>query len=190
MVKDGTPLKFIKSHYLKHDIMKSIFAVLILTASVYGSTYAQNRDNCKIVPKHKGQVTTEQKTTLNSCKLVPKQVCNITADRRHVVCHKTYDGKDFTPAGNAVTYYGPDGPVPGQKPNFETETVIIKNENKKDFCIRNDENRTTTCYYSGNRICRDAQGFYYNCHIPKRVPYGPQPYEAVILTGTSSVVYK
>ncbi|GAA4459632.1 hypothetical protein GCM10023093_00950 [Nemorincola caseinilytica] len=162
--------------------MKNILMTLALIT--FGCAGVEAQINCTVVPKQK--VTTQVQQT-NQCKLVPKDVCTISPDRRSVTCHKTVDGQNFTPYGRQTTYYGPTGPIPGSKAKFETETVVIKGNDKPDHCTRDEANRTTYCYYKGYRICRDENGFYSTCFAPGN---GTVKAGATKLPGNNGVVLK
>lgn len=143
--------------------MKKALMALVFTAFAY--TGAEAQTNCKVVPKKK--VVTTTTSTANTCKLVPNNVCTISPDRRSVICHKSVDPDNMQQYGTQTTYYGPSGAMPGQKARFETETVVIKDPNTiTDYCVRNEKEKATYCYYSGYRICRDANGYYNVCPTP------------------------
>jgi hypothetical protein len=135
--------------------MKKIIMALALGMIAYSGAEAQNI--CTMVPK-KSTVQTQK-----SCKLLPMEVCTISADRRSVSCYKSLDLQTLNPYGAEVTHYGPTGRVPGEKKSFETKTVVVKNDRNPNYCVRNNEERTTICYSTGLRICRDANGFYSYC---------------------------
>lgn len=143
--------------------MKKALIALVLAAFAYTGAQAQTKTNCQVVSKKKVASTTAVSTT-NTCKLVPNNVCTISPDRRSVICHKSVDPDNMQQYGTQTTYYGPNGAMPGQKARFETQTVVIKDPNKiTNYCVRDDEAKATYCYYSGYRICRDANGFYSIC---------------------------
>jgi hypothetical protein len=168
--------------------MKNILMVLAMTTIAY--TGAEAQTNCTIVPKK--SVTVQQ---VNTCKLVPKDVCTISPDRRSVTCYKTVDEQNLTPYGTQTSYYGPTGAIPGQKAKFETKTVIIKGDNtNQNYCRRDQDAKTTTCNFTGLRICRDANGYYSYCAVPEQtVKTTPHHNYAPITskyTGNNSVVLK
>lgn len=158
----GTTLNCISST-LKPRTMKNALMAVVIMAFAY--TNAEAQINCTVVSKKK--VVTTSASTANTCKLVPKNVCTISPDRRSVTCYKSVDPQHFERYGTQTSYYGPSGAVPGQKARFETATVVIKDDEKTDYCVRDNVNRATYCYYSGYRICRDANGYYSMCTTPE-----------------------
>jgi len=171
--------------------MKKILMALAFTTFGYCSAEAQ-AINCTVVPKK--SVTVQQ---TNTCKLLPYDVCKISADRRSVTCYKTTDLNTLQPWGNQTSYYGPTGPVPGQRAKFETKTIIIKGEEKPASCSRDLAAKTTTCPNPGYRICRDDNGLYGYCEAPvaakTRRTYNGNAYVQHVSTqypGGNSVVLK
>lgn len=129
---------------------------------------------CSSVDAKEGYVCTKKKKTVHRvavkrrapaaprvapCQLIPNEVCTISADRRSVNCYKTTDGKDETPMNSVVTEYGPTGATPRKKMDFNMETIVIKGT-PRDFCKRDDNAKVTTCYHSGFKLVRDANGLY------------------------------
>ena len=161
---------------MKH-IITTLAALVITAAGV------EAQDNCKVVPKR--TVKVEQRST---CNLVPKRVCQISADRKSVMCYNTVDMETLEPFGNTRYYYGPTGPVPA-KMQFETKTLILKGEPMKPSCTRNIEEKTTTCYVPGLRLHRDPLGNWGYISDQNGVGYSDSKEKSNYSTSTS-VVYK
>ncbi len=160
--------------------------VLALCAAVWAPAQTGNKTKATACTT----VTKEDETgvKLKSCMMVPRQVCRITSDRRHVACYITYDGEDYTPYNGHITYYGPTGPMPGARTKFETETIIVKKDRPASYCTRNEEEKTTTCYYTPAKLCRDSEGYYSYCQLPRIGPpaWDDMPDNNVVhLTGTT-----
>jgi hypothetical protein len=143
--------------------MKQI--IIALAMIVFGCSGAKAQEGCKTpVAKHKRTVRTVSKhtTTTEACRIVPFEVCSINADRRSVTCYKTTDNVNFLPQNDVTTTYGPEGKMPGEGMKPKIKTVVIKGESKGNFCRRDVQGKTTTCYYVGNRLWRDKDGYYHN----------------------------
>lgn len=161
--------------------MKTIFLALAIACA---GGYANAQTNCTVVPKKGATVQT------STCALVPKQVCRISPDRRSVTCYKTVDLETLAPYDDVRTYYGPTGPVPGEKARFETKTLIIKGQPVRQACSRNNDEKTTTCLIPGYKLYRDPRGYWGYRPDPEATGYSEAlPAENNNATQTS-VVYK
>jgi hypothetical protein len=144
--------------------MKQILMALAITAFAWTGAEAQTQWKCvPVTPKHKTAVkhktvSTKTTETVTACKLVPYQVCAIMADRQHVSCYTTTDGKEQTPTG-PTTVYGPTGPMPGDPVKFNVRTVVVKGKEKGSYCRRNAANNATECFAPGY-LLRDEDGYY------------------------------
>ena len=141
--------------------MKQIIMALAITAFACSGVQAQQ--GCKTNTAHKLATThrTQKHNTAQACRLLPYQVCSINADRRSVSCFKTIDPDANKPLYNETTYYGPTGKMPGLVEKPKMKTIVIKGENKGDYCKRDETNTATVCYYNGGGLTRDENGFYH-----------------------------
>jgi hypothetical protein len=151
--------------------MKQILMALAITAIACSSTEAQMSCKAKTVTRHRTAMRTlpKQKTVSETrvCRMVPYQVCTIMPDRRSVSCYKTTDPEDFTPMNSETTYYGATGKMPNEKEPSNIETIIIPGKPWQDHCKRDEAGKATVCTYSGLRLNRTADGYYYYQQVPK-----------------------
>ncbi len=159
--------------------MKKIIMALAIAAFAYSGAEAQVCKTQSVV-KHRSvvksnysavkQVNTPpletQKMVQQSCQVVPFDVCTINPDRRSVTCVKTVDPEATDPALSMeeLKTYGETGdvPTPGQAKPSGVETIVLKGQEKGDYCKRNEANDATICYHNGDALLtRDEQGFYH-----------------------------
>ena len=145
--------------------MKKILTALLVTAF---ACYGAEAQVCKAKVIHKHKATTAAlpgkgyKIEPAMCRAVPYEACHIMPDRRTVSCYKTMDLDNLTPMNDEVTYYGPTGKMPGRAEPQPVETVVVKGEPKKEYCKRDEANKTTTCTYVDRfYLVRDADGYYH-----------------------------
>lgn len=104
-----------------------------------------------------------------NCGLIPKHICKISPDRRSVNCYSTLYGV------NVATPYRETANIQsspalcyktGGVTNATTKLVVIKSDEPKDVCKRDDANKVSECTHTGYTICRDNNGFYNYCKLP------------------------
>lgn len=142
--------------------MKQILLALAITAIAYSGAEAQQGCKTKLATKHT-VVRTHKKTVakIEQCRVLPYQVCSINADRQSVTCFKTMDPDAIKPLNDERTQYGATGTMPGKVEKPKMNTIVIKGENKGDYCIRDAENKETICYHNAGLLTRDENGFYH-----------------------------
>jgi len=125
--------------------MKNILMALVITGIAYSGAEAQ------------------------SCGLVPKHICKISPDRRSVNCYDAVHGV------NVATPYQESAHVQssatscyktGAVTNATTKLVVIKSDEPKNVCKRDDANKVSECTHTGYTICRDNNGLYNYCKLP------------------------
>jgi hypothetical protein len=149
---------------IKPKTMKQILVALAISAFAFAGAQAQTSCVCKAKhpkPKkvcHKAAIR-KPKQEVVACRQLPYKVCRINPDRRSVSCYQSTDLTNLTPLNNAVTTYGPTGPLPDEVQKQKVKT-IVNSIPKHDFCYRDEANKQTVCNYVGRTIFRDANGFY------------------------------
>lgn len=143
--------------------MKQILLALALTTVAYTGAEAQQGCLVKTTKHHTASIRTHKKAVakVERCRVLPYQACTINPDRQSVTCYKTMDPDGQTPLNDERTEYGATGQMPNKVEKPRMNTVVIKGQDKGDYCVRDAQSRETICYHKSTPMTRDANGNYH-----------------------------